>query len=405
MINVGTLKTKLTPKLHGTSLKKVADIFNLLHEAASTMLLRIDPPDTVQRFRIGTAIYDRVYNYTAPTDLKGTDRIVDIRPIGPRDRHDSTDQTFVRQFDIRKDRDSLTVENIAGVKTLRISKCIGPVSLLEGFDVLDSTIVTGGDITSPVIDSLDYVSGNGSLSFGLSGATGVGTVTITLPQAMDLTTLLNLGSLFGWFKFPDATRFTSFVLKWGSDASNYWSQTITIPQGRTAVDSNAWDLMPAPWVSATPTGSPVVSTVKYLQVTINYTTGVALSYVKLDSITASLGKAYEMLYYSQFLFRDAITGVLKEIPTSDTDIIVIDSAATNIFFYEFWKLVAQQIKGKNMATDMQLINYMLEGDGRVIRSMLIANRQGLYRDYIAENPSQAIPSQTVYHEFDDCDGY
>lgn len=405
MLTVTQFTSRLTPKLHGTSLAKLGNIFDKMQEAAGTLLARIDPIDTIQRARIDNAIYDNIYNYSCPSDIKGLDKVIDMPPIGPRSFRDDIGATYSKEFSIRRQKNTLTIEDVGGVKTLKVSKCLTPPTLLSSLDVLDSTITVGGDVTSPVIDYLDYVSGMGSLSFGLSGVTGIGTITVNLPFAADLSKMEGLGSLFEWIKFPDATRLASIDLKWGTDSSNYWHKTITVPQGRTAFDSNAWDLCRHDWVSATKTGSPSSASTKYLQITINYSTGVPLTFVKLDSIVAALGVAFELVYYSQFIFRDAITGALKEAPTTGSDIIQLDPLATNIYMLEVQKLIVPDLQGKNMGSDIANIRYELEGDGRILRGTLVANRRGLYRDYIEQYPSQALPNQTDYYDFDDLNGY
>jgi hypothetical protein len=409
-IDVKTLKSKLSGKLHGANLNKaVGDVNDKLREAAATMLARIDPPDTTYTYRIDNAIYDRVYNYTCPSDLKGRTRIQDIRPIGVRTKWDEPIGSGMREFDIKKERNSFVVEMIGGVKTLRISKMIQPGQILlvdlNSLNIPSSAVVTsGGDAQNLTIDTLDYITSSGSLSFGLSGSTGQGNITVTLPYGIDLSTLLNLGSVFAWEKFPDATRLTSIVIQWGNSASAYWSKTITVPQGRTAFDTNAWNLLRADWTTASMVGTPDSTKITYLNVIYNYTAGAALTFVKIDSLTASLGRAYEMVYYSNRIFKDASTGALKIKPTLDSDIITLDEAALNIYMGECRRVLAAEIKGKNMAADIASINYELEGDGRVLRGQLIMNRTGLYRDYISQNPSDAIPPQETYHEFDDIGG-
>lgn len=410
MITVQTLKAKLAKKMHGTTLSKYGTIYDEIFEATSSMLIRIDPADTIQKQRIDSAIFNKVYNYTCPLDLKGVDRLLDVRPIGPRSSWDDTTVSSIREFDIKKYRNSIVIETINGVKTLRISKVLGgnasrPMTISQ-LNAINSTISTSGDVTSPVVDTLDFVNYDGSISFGLSGIVGIGHVTInTVPQTFDLSSLLNLGTLFHWFKFPDVTRFTSLTLKFGTNSTNYWSVTVTVPQGRTAVDSNAWDLMAFNWATATMTGTPSASSLAYFDIGISYTPGPALTFVKVNSLWSSLGAAYEAVYYSNYIFRDANTGILKSAPTSDSDIITLDPAATNILLYETQKVLVQQTKGRNMGSDMADINYKLEGDGRVLRGMLVANRGGLYRDYIAQNPSQAIPPQETYYQFGTDDGY
>lgn len=399
MISISTLKNRLIPKLHGASLAKIQDSFyDKLHEASTIVLARLDPPDTIQRARIDNAIYDKVYNYTAPSDIKGESKIIDIRPIGPRSTRDEQTQTYGKEFDIRKRYNSATIETIAGVKTLRISKALRPSTLLFDPNAVDTTVTTGGDVTDLTADNLDYVSGNASLSFGLSGVTGAGTIEINLSQSFDLSLLENIGALFTWLKFPTAARFTSYELRWGSDSSNYWSKTATVPQGRSAVDSAAWNLMPFVWSSASKTGTPEASAIAYLKVTITYTTGTALTFVKLDSIVAALGEAYECVYYSEYIYKTLATGVLKEIATLDSDIITLDPAATQILLLELHRTLAPELKGEHMAADLKNINYMLEGEGNVHTDKGFV---GLYRQYESQHPSQALIAETTYYEFDE----
>lgn len=425
-ITVSQLRSKITPKLHtGNSASKIGTAYNQLGEAAALMLARIDPPDTIQRSRIDNAVYAKVYNYTCPLDLKGIDRIIDARPIWstnrPRDGYrypseysgagfDDTIGANLRQFDIKKYRNTLSIETISGIKTLRLSKAIeAPTGASTTLDPLnhypDPTISVSGDVTTVAQDPLDYIDFTGSVSFSLSGATGQGIITIQLPTAFDLSGMANLGSIFHWLKFPDATRFTNLTFRFGSSSSSYWQNILTVPQGRTALDSNAWDLMRADWTQSSPTGSPDATQISYFQFVFNYTTGTVLNFCKINALTAALGQAYDLVYYSNGLFKDASTGALKQVPTKDDDIITLDPAATTILLWETFRILAQEQQGKNSGADIQQANYHLEGDGRVIRSMLVANRIGLYRDYIAQNPSQAIPMEETYHEFDSCDGY
>jgi len=425
-ITIGQLVSKVIPKLHtGNARTKYGTMYNQIGEATSHMLIRIDPPDTIQKARIDSAVYSHVYNYTCPSDYKGIDRTIDIRPVWstalPRDRNrypaeyvgerfDDTIGANLHQFDIKKFRNTTTIETIAGVKTLRISKHTGAVgdfitTLSQLNNAADPTISYSGDVTTTATDYLDYIDYQGSVSFSLSGATGVGGITVQLANSINLANLANLGSLFFWLKFADASRFTSVTFNFGSDQNNYYSNTLTTPQGRTAVDSNAWDMMRADWTKSTATGTPVPSAISWFQFTFNYTTGAQLNFCKLNSLTASLGQAYEIVYYSNSIFKDATSGALKPYPTADSDIIQLDPAATTILLWETVRTLCQEQQGKNSSTDYNTANYVLEGDGRVVRSMLVMNRQGLYRDWIMENVDQSVPTTEEYHEFSNLSGY
>ncbi len=401
MRDVQTFFSDAAGSLHGTTMDRVKNPLNKLRQAAIVMLSRISPRDTIRRYQVVNALYDKVYNYTAPTDLKGTNKILDLRPIGPRNKRDQMDQTTTKQFDIRKLRNTLVVETINGVRTLRVSKALTPQVLLADLGAFDlSTGVTAfGDASNLSQNTLDFVTGYGSVQFDLSGSTGAGGIDINLPDSVDISQLLNLGSLFGWINFPDASRLTSIDLRWGSDSSNYWHKTVTAPNDRPSFVSQAWTPERYDWQSATKVGSPDSTAIAYLRVTFNYTGATSLTAVKVDSITASLGAAYELVYYSQNLFQDASSLAWKETPTALSDIIYCDPMAETILMYEFLKIICRDLKGKNMSADVQSYIYELEGDGRIVRGNLVANRSGLYRDYISQFPSEEIPVSTSYYDF------
>lgn len=407
-INITTLKSRLTPKLHGANLNKVVgSLYDKFREAAATVLLHIDPPSTVYYSRIDNALYDKIYNYTCPAYLKNPSKIIDIRPISIRNINDEPVSTSGRSFDVKKDKNNITVETISGVKTLRINNVFTPPQkMIVDFSAvnLDSTtptVTASGDASAITQDYLDYITGNASMSFTLSGSTGQGVISVTLPTTFDLSELLNFGSIFEWFEISDGTRMTNVKLRWGSSdtSSNYWEQTVTIPQGRTAFDTSAWDLLNNTWTTATKTGSPDSASIKYLQFIINYTTGAALT-AKLDSVTASLGRAYEVGYYDSRIFKDASSGALKEIPTTDSDLITLDETALNIYIYECLRVLGPELKGRNMASDMAEWKLKLYGDGRMVRGTLVANEEGWYRDYISQNASNALPPQESYYDFE-----
>lgn len=399
MINVGQFFTRLTPKLHGTTINKIGNRYELLEEAAANLLAEVDPPTVMRRARIANAIYDKVYNYTAPTDLADEGAVVDLRPISEGGRT-NVESTFVREFDRKKKwKDLLTLEVLNAVKTLRIAiqNLDGRTTLHEcNSTTLDGTVTAGGDATFTDEDYLDYVSGRASLKFGLSGATGSATFTFALSTAFDISKLEDIGALFHWLKFPDASRLNSVTLRWGSSASDYWSKTVTAAQDRD-FESDAWMLEKYDWSTASETGSPVASAVDYLQIIISYDTGVALSNVKLDAITASLGEAWEVLYYSNALFRDATGVTYKTIPTADTDIILLDADGLMLLEYEFLKSAAQQVRGRNMARDVDYCNKRLGS---------VDSEIGLYYAFSGKHPSQRIVRSETYYEFgDENDGY
>lgn len=397
MFTVGQLKTKITPKLHGTTISRLGDIYGSIGEAAFNVLSRIDPYTTIRRTRIENAIYDKVYNYTAATDLKGPSKVIDIRPIGERSPQDTIVGSYSRQFDTKKYNDRFTIEVINGVKTLRVAKKLTARTVLHRCDstTLEGTVTASGDANSLATDNLDFVSGDRSLKFNLDGLTGQGILTFALDNAIDLSDMEDLGALFHWIKFPDASRITSFVLRFGSGSGAYSPITITAPHDRASYESNAWLLNRYDWEDAgADTGTPDFENVDYIQIVINYSIGTALSNVKVDNITAALGQVFEMVYYSNCMFRDTTGATYKTVPTADSDVVLIDDNDINILIYELLMILGQEIKGKNMKVDYAYADVRLNGNPKN------GNRDdGLYSLYESQYPSQAIEHQEDYYNF------
>lgn len=392
-ISVEKFKVKAEGKLHGRTLNKVADVEGKIGESAGNVLLRIDPFTTIRRVRIENAIFDQVYNYTAPSDIKGNDKIIDIRPIGERSQGDGIRGVHTREFDIRKEGNTASIEVINGVKTLKLSKELTARTVLHRCDslTLEGTVTGGGDIENLTTNTLEYISGTGSIQFGLSGATGSATLAFALNNSLDLSDMKDVGALFHWLRLADASRISSVELRWGSDDSNYWSKTITSPHDRSAFENSAFNLARYDWEGAGETGSPDATAIDYLLVTINYTAGTAIANNFIENFTAAKGQAWEIVYYSNCLFTSADGLTWKEEPDADTDLVMLDNDGVNILLYEWQKIASNEVKGKNMSADFQAAELMLEGNQQ---------KPGLYDLFERKYPSQAVVFQSTYHDFD-----
>ena len=77
MYNVQNLEARLTRWLHGTTLDQVTNPYDLIYESGEMVLLDIDPQETKVTTQI--PLFNSVYDYPCPTDLKGNAEI-DISP-------------------------------------------------------------------------------------------------------------------------------------------------------------------------------------------------------------------------------------------------------------------------------------------------------------------------------------
>jgi len=125
MIQIQDLKNDITTAMHGTSLRVCSDINNTIKNAALQMLLRIDPKSTVRVQPISNAVYDQIYNYICPEDVK---KIIDLQPQEvERPYWEDLSLRYTQEFDRSKNRKTNMAEIMYANsgKYLRLAKSIG----------------------------------------------------------------------------------------------------------------------------------------------------------------------------------------------------------------------------------------------------------------------------------------
>lgn len=351
---ISDFKTRLQSKIHGSSLNKVQDVYNLIYEGAGNFLLRVDPQETIRSSLLSNALYDQVYNYTAPTDLKG-DKIIDFRPQANRTAGDNFNSVFSEEFDRNKINNDFTVEHKNGFKTLRISK-----SLYAGVTLNDSNTTTDNgtwaataSASNLTADTYYKLSGTASLRFDLAAAGSSGYIENSTMTAVDASTIKNNGAIFVPVYLSTAANITSVALRWGSSSANYYSVTVTTTTDGTAF-VDGWNILRFDWYNLTPTGTPDDEAINYLRLTFAYN-GTATPSCRFDNIVARRGELYETIYYSKYLFRSS-AGTWKDKPTADDDYIVLDTDGMNCLLYEVAELVGQELQGEDATFDITYLS-------------------------------------------------
>lgn len=353
---ISTLKTELTAVLHGTTLNKVQALDNLIDRAARQLIADCDPQETKRISQIDNAIYDRVYDYAVPVDLKGN-CIVDIRPQVNRKFSDKFSQFYNEAFDYTKyqviGKGQFTISWDTGVRTLRISKDLPAGQLINGATTItdNGTWAVGSLASNLRNDNLNYVYGSSSLRFDVDAGADPSTAYLenSTMNAVDLTRDEDQGVIFAYVWIPTPANVTNFILRWGSSSADYWSRTVTVAQNNVAFQTG-WNLLRFDWDGATVTGSPDASVVDYLRFTVTYD-GTADTDFRLNNIVSQLGTIYEMEYYSKYLFRSASTGAFQETVTSDNDLVNLDTDSYNMLFNLVCYYVAQQTQSANSGFD------------------------------------------------------
>jgi hypothetical protein len=347
--SITNLKQELQGILHGTQLNQITSLGQLIYRAARDVLMDCDPYETTRIIPITNSVFNSVYDYPCPPDLKGT-AIIDIRPQVNRNTTDLWLQWYNQNFDLQKQTsyvDSVSIQWDTAVKTLRInSPTLTPQASINTCDSLTANGTWAdngsGNITSLVVDNVNYVNSSGSLSFTLASS-AIGYLENSTMSAVDLSDWEDQGTFFMYTFLPTAANISLVTMTIGSSSGNSYSMSATTTQQGTAFQ-DGWNLLKFEWSGAVTSGTPDSSALDYLL--ISWTnTGSAQTNVRIDQVTAALGTILEIEYYSKYLFRNATSGAFAETIADDSDYINLDTDSYNLLVYKVAQLAVQQQQG------------------------------------------------------------
>jgi len=390
MYSITNVKADLQGLLHGTTNNQITNLTGIINRAARQILFDLDPQET-KRIQETPQIFDAVYDYSAPTDLKGN-KIIDIRPQVNRILLDNPGQTYSKPFDLYKGYSTtpgFTVDFDSASKTLRINYPL----LNTGLTVNDANNVIGdgtwtanGVATGLTTDNTLFAWSSGSLKFnsaaGADPSTG-GVVNSTM-TAKNLSAHENQSHIFYYAYMPIASQMISTYVKWGTDASNYWTRTLTTnAQGESF--KNGWNLIKAEWNDSTVVGTPDSASIGYVEVGFNYN-GTAQTALRVNGITSKLGKIFEIVYYSKYMFRNSANTWQEQLTGTEDDTttyVNLDTESYNVFLDQVALLAVQQMLGQDAGYDTQFFgNRYAEGVQRyrnMYKSEIIQPKQYYYR--------------------------
>lgn len=341
------LKNDLTGMLHGTTLNQIQNLDGAINRAARDLLLDLDPQETKRQVEFVAPIFDTVYDYPIAADVKGN-KLIDIYPQVNRLPSDIWGQAYNQAFDVAKLnvfslRNMFTINFNSSLKTIRINApWLNAPVILDNIEAIatNGTWAVGGTGSSLAVNNSNFVQGAGSLQF--NATTGAAYIENSTLYPLDLTKYLNQSSFFVWVYVPTASNLTSVNLRWGTNSTNYYSETATQTQQGT-VFVNGWNLVQFPWSSASTTGSPTITSIKYARVTLNLTASATA--VKVNGLNSILGTVMAYSYYSKYLFRNASTGTYQETVLDDADLINLDTDSFNLLTYRVLYQATQQQQG------------------------------------------------------------
>lgn len=343
---------------HGTSVSSITNIENVFERAGARYLSKVHPLEVMRIAPLANAVHDDQYNYALPSDFG---HLIDLTPQSERESWDKAFRNPAGQFDVEKaiKNRTISIEGSDGVKIIRINWRNRKGLLLNAMDSLtdNGTWSAVGTTTNITVDTITKYSSDGSIRFNLA-ASGDG-IKNTSMSPVDMTAEDNIADIFIPFFIKNSTelaKVTSATFRWGNDlTTNYWTGVAQTTQADGTDFKVGWNVIKIPWSTATETGTVDPTTIDSAQITFAITAAVAD--VRVDNIIFSIGRNFDIKYYSKFLFKSASTGLWISIPQSADDYVVIDTDTLPIFLFEVLKDMAQQVQGSDAAFD---INYARE---------------------------------------------
>ena len=380
MISITQAKEHLTGMLHGGSLNKVRNIDSIFERAANTMLLKLDPVDTIRTQPLSNTIHDDIFNYSLPSDYK---KIIDLIPQDNRNNSDNALRNTANYFDVQKaiKQKRVSIEGSEGSKIIRVNWRSRSGKILTTVNSLtdNGTWSAVGTASNLAQDTIFKKSGNGSIKFDVS-ALGDGIQNTTL-SAVDLTNEDVVADVFAWFYVKNSTdlaNINSISIIWGNDLTTaYWTGVAQTTQADGSAFQVGWNLIKIPWSTATETGTVAPATIDSAKITFDVDG--AITQLRVDNIIFSIGRNFDFKYYSKYIFKNS-SGTLLSKPTSDDDTVLLDNDAIQIWLLETLIACAQQIEGVDSGFDINWAERELYGSG---------DKPGLYKKYRVEYPSMS----------------
>jgi hypothetical protein len=203
-----------------------------------------------------------------------------------------------------------------------------------------------------------------------------------------MTKYQNVAKVFLELNLP-ALNLTSIELRIGSDSANYYAVSAT--QGQLG----AWtigDFLDTPFdlSAASTVGAPDITKIKYVRLT--FTTSATITNIRCGYLSACLPSQHKVMFSTAGIFKNA--GTMSNFITDDTDIILLNDAAYNMYELECAITIGLQEGGSMANGIISTLNGTLNG-ARSRTGQIIS--LGLYDTYRAANPSQDLRTIGNYY--------
>ena len=358
-----------------------------MNAAVRTLFRDVDLRSAKRRATLSPNLFNGIYNYQCPSDLKGTS-IIDI-PAQAKRQDGEWMLVPAEEFDRLNGRKAgvIALDDFNAARLLKLASAVDSKSLviseLDGLNSGGGLWSAFGDGETLAADTDDYVEGAGSLKWNISsaGGTTAGIENSTL-NSFDLTDYLGgTSAFFVWAKINSVTDLTNYIMRFGNSDSVYYSKTVTAQADGTAFVAG-WNLLKFDISSLTETGSVDDTAIYYVALYMTKGAGkVSETDYKFDHLVLKRGVVHNVKYYTKYGWQSS-AGAYKENSTATTDFLVADT--------DEFELIVEA----GVVEAMKEIGYP-EGE---IRSRK-ADLKDAIKEYTMKHPSEAKIMMYDYYEF------
>lgn len=333
---IAQLKTDIYRDISPAKPSDSKDPNGAIAQAAEDMLAIVKPLELAKRITVENALYDQINQFECPDDLD-TNKIMQWYRLKDQTNVDrffngmiQTTNRFFDQVNHRPNPNAnvFTVEYQSGKKFLKVSDFKNDSgTTIANMDSItsDGTWIVGGNLVNLTTDNLTYFHGNGSLRFDLNTSSNVGTMETFGLQAVNLTDYLNVGKVFTWLDLPNLNQLQTVTLDMFSSPTDYYSITVNSPH-----DTNQFQLgtnmlgFPMNVDSMNTIGTPNPAAINKIKFTFTTAGTLNMNSVRIDNVVARKGTVFGIQYISNQIFMDATTGLMKNRPTQDSDLVALE---------------------------------------------------------------------------------
>jgi hypothetical protein len=381
------LKSDINRGIQG-KIGMLISVEDTVNESVRNLFLKHDLRSAKRRATLTPDLYNGIFEYNCPSDLKGN-KIIDI-PAQAKRQDGEFFLTTAEEFRRHNGKvsgeiaiDDYNVQRLLLINSAVDSKTV-VVAELDGLSSgASANWAVFGDGESLAADDADYVRGGGSLKFNISSAGGT-TAGISNANVNSLDISDYLGGTSAFFVFAritSTTNLTSYTLRFGSSASVYHAKTVTAQADGTAFVTG-WNLLRFDIESLSDSGTPDDTAITYFAIFMNKSAAkVSESDYKFDFLVLKKGVVHNVHYYTKYGWQNS-SGTYIENSTNDADFLVADTDEYNLIVAEGRVLAAQE-------TDLPQTKI----------DDLKKDRDAILSKYIIDYPSEAKIMSTGYYDF------